>query len=108
VIVETDNGKFDPPMLIAKEGMKAGDEWETNWTIKDDGFEIGFEAKITVGKAEEITTPAGKWTALPVHRKHGNQPEMVFWFAEGVGMIRQTAAGQTEPEQELKAFTKGK
>lgn len=108
VIIETDNGKFDPPMLIAKEGMKPGDEWETKWTLKDDGLEIGFEAKITVGKAEEITTPAGKYTALPVRRKHGRQPEMVFWFAEGVGMIRQTTAGQKEPAQELKAYTAGK
>ena len=110
VIIATQDGTFDPPMLIAKAGMKEGDEWENEWKLKGDGYEIGSKSMLTVGKAEEITTPAGKYTATPVTRKQQgtDQEGTVWWFADGAGMIRQTTEGQKEPEQELKAFTAGK
>jgi hypothetical protein len=64
-----------------------------------------------VGKAEEVTTPAGTFTATPVVRTtkgpNGNAAT-TFWFADGVGMIRQTSPDQKEPLQDLKAFTPGK
>jgi hypothetical protein len=108
VIVATQDGTFDPPMLIAKAGMKAGDEWENEWKLKGDGIEYGVKTTLTVGKAEEVTTPAGKYTATPVTRKVNGQQKTTFWFADGVGMIRQTVDGQKEPAQDLKAFTAGK
>lgn len=108
-LTATQDGTFDPPMLIAKVGMKAGDEWKSKYTLKSDGLEYTMENVLTVGKAEEVATPAGKFTATPVTRaQNGGRFKSTFWFAEGVGMIRQTADGQTEPAQDLKAFTPGK
>ncbi len=110
-LTATGNGEFDPPMLIAKAGMKAGDEWETSYGYAPKGCGTTADVTLTVGKAEEITTPAGKFTATPVVRTtkgpNGNAAT-TFWFADGVGMIRQTSPGQKEPLQDLKAFTPGK
>lgn len=108
VIIATQDGAFDPPMLIAKAGMKAGDEWVNEWKLKGDGYEAGSKTTLTVGKAEEVATPAGKFTATPVTRKGAGQQATTFWFADGTGMIRQTVDGQKEPAQDLKAFTAGK
>jgi hypothetical protein len=96
---------YDTPMVLGKAGMKDGDTWTDSYTINGRAYEVTS----TVGKAEELTTPAGKFTATPVTRKYV-QPqangETVWWFADGVGLVRQTANGN--PAQELKAFTPGK
>jgi len=97
VITATQDGKFDPPMLIAKAGMKAGDEWKSKWTLKAECLTVEAETTLTVGKAEEITTPAGKFTATPVTRTGEGEEKVVFWFADGAGMIRQTTDGVKEP-----------
>ena len=106
VLTGANNTTYDPPMLIAKVGMKAGDEWDTSY-----GFGRGrtVDLTLTVGKAEEVATPAGKFTAHPITRAYkAGGSSTTFWFADGVGMIRQTSPGQTEPLQDLKAFTPGK
>ena len=63
----------------------------------------------TVGKEEELTTPAGKFAAFPITRKYV-QPnirnETTYYYGDGVGLVRQTTAGRHV--QELKAFTPGK
>ena len=113
VLTATGNGEFDPPMLIAKAGMKAGDEWDTKYAFVAPNGRAGqaVEVTLTVGKAEEVATPAGTFTALPIARTTkgpvGNSTT-TFYFAEGVGMIRQASPGQKEPLQDLKAFTPGK
>lgn len=110
-LIATQNGDYDPPMLIGKVGMKAGDEWETSYGYSLGGATATVDTKLTVGKAEEITTPFGKLTATPVVRtikgQRGNA-DTTFWFADGVGMVRQTSPGVAEPLQDLKAFTPGK
>jgi hypothetical protein len=107
-IIDTHFGEYDPAMPFARLGMKDGDEWEAEFTLTGDGRKSTRKWKYTVGQAEEITTPAGKFTATPVTRVEGPRRTSVFWFADGVGMIRQTVNGQKEPAQELKAFTPGK
>lgn len=96
---------YDSPMLLGTAGMKDGDTWTDSYTINGRAYEVAS----TVGKSEEITTPAGKFTATPVTRKYV-QPkvnsETVWWFADGVGLVRQTSGGN--PAQELKAFTPAK
>jgi hypothetical protein len=96
---------YDPPILLCADGMKDGDTWTDTYTRNGREYEVSS----TVGKAEEITTPAGKFTATPITRKYV-QPkggsETVWWFADGVGLVRQTTNGN--PVQELKAFTPGK
>jgi hypothetical protein len=66
------------------------------------------EVTFTVGKAEKIKVPAGEFTAFPVGRVY-NPPrgaDVVYWYADGVGLVKQTRNGK--PEQELKSFTAGK
>lgn len=100
------NAAYDPTLLVRKEVMKACDEWEIKWELKYDGGAITVEETLTVGKAEELTTPAGKFTAMPITRKiHGVNGETVMWYADGVGLIRHTNDSQKEPVQELKSFT---
>lgn len=112
-IALTNNGgsEFDPPMLIRKDVMKEGDEWAVTWGVKSGqrGVQYSSEQTLTIGKAEEVTTPAGKFTAIPVIRKYnGATTGMTMWYSDGVGMIRHTQDGQKEPVQELKSFTRGK
>ncbi|MCU0703547.1 MAG: hypothetical protein MUF18_06165 [Fimbriiglobus sp.] len=109
VLTATQAGTYDPPMLIAKVGMKPGDEWVNKIGQKGRGGKVEYEVTLTVGKAEELSTPAGKFTATPVTRGYTNGlGKTTFWFADGVGMVRQTTEGETEPNQDLKSFTPGK
>lgn len=107
--VSTINDRWvDPPCLLAKAGMKEGDAWEAKYTTQGgiaSGVDIRSEEAVSVGKAEEITTPAGKFTAVPVTRKSGKLTLGTFWYADGVGLIRETRDGQKHPTHELKSFT---
>lgn len=107
-LTATLNGEYDPPMLIRKDKLTAGDEWATRWGYKGGGEGAEVEETLVVGKAEELTTPAGKFTAFPVTRKRQGRAGTVMWYADGVGMVRHTEPGVKEPVQELKAFTLGK
>ena len=106
-LVQSSYGEHDPPTLIRKDVMKDGDVWESEGKFKSQGVEIDTKETLTVGKAEEITTPAGKFTATPIAHKQDGLVS-VYWFADGVGMVRQTYDGAKEPAQELKSFTLGK
>jgi hypothetical protein len=110
-VTTIDDRWVDPPCLLAKAGMKDGDTWEAKYTTQGgiaSGVDSRSEEAVSVGKAEEVTTPAGKFTAVPVTRKMGKLTLGTFWYADGVGLIRETRDGQKHPVQELKAFTPGK
>ena len=108
LITATTTGTFDPPMLIRKDVMTAGDEWTIKWGLKGEGLSYTTEETLTIGKAEELTTPAGKFTATPISRKYkGGTGGTTMWYANGIGLIRHTEDGQKEPAQELKSFTPG-
>lgn len=94
------------PFLAWKAGAKQGDTWTAKYTLT--GGMRDIELVCTVGKPEEITTPAGTFTATPVTRKYtvGGDAEHVFWYADGVGLVRQTT--NDRPVQELKSFTPAK
>jgi hypothetical protein len=101
-----DNGvTYDPPILDHKAGATAGESWAVAYTSGENSFEGTFSA----GKAEEITTPAGTFLATPITRKWKGvrQTEETMWYADGVGVVRTTLAGQTVPFLELKSFTRG-
>jgi hypothetical protein len=97
--------KCDPPMLLCKAGVKEGDTWKSEYKIGRDGV----KETVTVGKAEEITTPAGTFTAVPlVHTVQTlGAANYTTWFADGVGLVRHTSEGEKHPSQELKSFTPG-
>lgn len=98
-------GTYGDGMLIRKVGMKEGDTWENKYSINCTEYVV----ECTVGKAEELTTPGGKFTAFPITRKYV-QPnarlETMYWYGDGVGLVRQTTNGKHI--QELKAYTPGK
>jgi hypothetical protein len=109
LVTANTDATFDPPMLIRKEVMTAGDEWDILWAMKANRVSYIAEQTLSVGKAEELTTAAGKFTAVPVTRKaKGGNGGTVMWYADGVGLVRHTQTGQKEPVQELKSFTRGK
>ncbi len=96
---------YDPAMLLCTATMKDGDTWTDKYTINGRGYEVAVSA----GKAEELTTPAGKFTATPVTRRFVEPKvagDTVWWFNAEVGLVRQTANGK--PVQDLKAFTPAK
>jgi hypothetical protein len=106
-----ENRSVDPPVLMAKVGMKAGDKWESEYKMfmgEASGVTIRGTEEVSVGKAEEITTPAGTFTATPVTRKSGGATLETYWYADGVGLVRVTRDGMKHPYLELKAFTPGK
>lgn len=106
-LVGFSQGKFDPAPLIWKPGLKDGDTWTNKYSVQ----RREVEEEVSVGKAEEITTPAGKFTAVPITHKYtkpADFPVHVDWYTDGVGMVRRTTEGQKEPSQELKSFTPGK
>jgi DnaJ-class molecular chaperone len=99
------SGEYGQGMLIRKAGMKEGDTWENKYTLN--GTEYVVEC--TVGKPEELATPAGKFTAFPISRKYvqpNSRTQTTYWYGDGVGLVRQTLNGRQN--QELKAFTPGK
>lgn len=103
----SDEAKCDPPMLVWKPGAKAGDAWTNE--LKKGGQ--AYKTTTTVGESEEITTPAGKFTATPVTVRWQNEDgaaEQVSWIADGVGLVRHTYDGEKHPLQELKSFTPAK
>lgn len=99
------SGDYGQGMLIRRAGMKEGDTWENKYTLNGNEYVV----ECTVGKAEEVTTPAGKFTAFPISRKYvqpNSRTETTYWYGDGVGLVRQTLNGRQN--QELKAFTPGK
>ena len=106
-LVKSAFGENDPPMPILKGMMKAGDEWACEWVNTNGRLETTTKLTLTVGKPEELTTPAGQFTATPVTYTYSPPSGGSFtnWFADGVGVVRQTVRGVKEQSQELKSFT---
>jgi hypothetical protein len=96
---------YDPPAKFVSADPKPGDSWEVKYTMN--GTE--YEATATVGAEEEVTVPAGKYTALPITMTFTKPPQRrpyTNWIVPGVGMVKQVAGGRTT--QELKSYTDGK
>jgi hypothetical protein len=102
-LTASQNGTYEPGMLIRRADMKDGDTWENRYAINGGAESV---VNCTVGKPEELTTPAGKFTAYPITRKYATGLETTYWYGDGVGLVRQTTNGRKT--QELKAFTPGK
>jgi hypothetical protein len=97
--------EYSPPLLFVKPTVKEGETWTAKLSIGKSEAEY----EITVGKAEEITTPAGKFNAIPVRQQNlinKSAAPLEYWFAPNVGLVKSgTARGLVT---ELKAFTPGK
>ena len=97
-------GVIDPPQQILKLPLKDGSKWE----YEERGREV-YTTTVTAGAAEEVTTPAGKFTAVPitvVTQSRAGKYESKFWYADGVGLVKSTSGGKVV--RDLKSFTPGK
>jgi hypothetical protein len=94
--------KPDPPFRILKLPPKNGDSWDIQSKVGGETLSGKFTLKET-----EVTVPAGKYKALlavsdgfTVPDPKGNKIKLVFkfWFAEKVGMVKQTFQVGDAPE----------
>ncbi len=99
---------FNPPICLLKYPVQVGDSW--NDTVK-----VGSEtvkASHRVASLDEVETPAGKFKAVKVigvTETGGQKVETTYWFADGVGVVKQTVAlSKAEIKFELQKFEKGK
>ena len=90
---------YDPPYKAVGPDIKAGDTWECGGPNR---------MSRSVGKPEQVVTPAGTFTAYPISITYGNIQGItqVLWYADGVGMVRYDSGGTTSLV--LKKFTPGK
>lgn len=99
--------EFDPPWLVVKKNVTAGDRWpfKTNIATKEpEGMEL------LVGQPEEVTVPAGTFTAVPITFRNTDRLDrgpMTYWYAADVGLVKSVIEKDAMPI-ELKAFTPAK
>lgn len=84
--------------------VKAGDTWTTNIEF----FRV--KETHTMGKAEQVETPAGAFTALRVESvSDDGSVKTTSWDAAGVGLVkREIDRGGRKTVRELKEFIPGK
>ena len=87
-----------PPLCLLKLPLKTGDKWDTSFTyagMKSVGTAVA-------GEPEEVPTPAGKFTAVPVHYEYTLNKvtrHMTYWYAPRVGLVQQNFTGyKQEPK----------
>jgi hypothetical protein len=101
-VAEPDGRRIDPPVPRLKSPLSPGAEWELAY-----GDTL---LRATVGKAEEVVVPAGRYRAVRVgiviRLADGTRVRMTEWYAAGIGLIREMWDRDTM--QELKSFTPGK
>lgn len=82
------NLEFSPPLCLIKYPVKPGERWVTDITVG--GRKMRVEG--TEGPAQDVKVPAGKYRAIPcsiVVSDGKDKSTNVFWFAAGVGIIKQ-------------------
>lgn len=93
------------PVFLLKHPVQAGAKWTEKYKYRDDDVTSEYEVKA----AEEVKTPAGKYTAYPVVqtiRTRLGRSTVTNWYADGVGMVKQEIRAFGKPDVlELKAFT---
>ncbi len=98
------NLDLSPPLRLIKYPVKAGEHWNSEITVG--GRKMKVEG--TEGPAEEVQVPAGKYRAIPcsiVISDGKEQSTNVFWFAPGVGIVKQkTNLGIRDVIMELTKF----
>jgi hypothetical protein len=99
------------PLCDLRFPVKEGDTWETH-VAPQKGL-VGQTATITVGRVEEVETPAGKFQAVRVEmvvtaqngRRLDPPVKYTKWFDPDLGLVKMTGGSVTRV---LKSFTLGK
>jgi hypothetical protein len=102
----------NPPIPIIQYPLTAGKSWTWSGEIVTNGKEVKASSKFTVSGPEAIKTAAGSFKAMHVTSElvldpSGQKIKMPnhYWFAAGVGLVRQTATiGPTEIAGELTSY----
>lgn len=83
---------------------KAGAQWSTSFTETSNGGAPSTknESWYVVSDNEPITVMAGTFTCLHVRRTSSGGTLQDYWYARGVGKVKETGGGQDE---ELMSFT---
>jgi hypothetical protein len=99
---------FDPPLVMIRYPVKAGTKWTEKYKYQGEDAAVEYELKA----AEEVKTPAGKYTAYPVVQSiktRLGKSTVTNWYADGVGMVKQEVRAFGKPDVlELKSFTPSK
>lgn len=74
--------RFEVPYLMFKADAKPGESWDAG--ISRPAAQNGNIC--TRGEAETVTTPAGKFEAIPV--SFGTTANHTYWYAAGVGLVK--------------------
>ena len=98
--VSLDGTELMPPMCLLKLPVKKGDKWDTTFT--SGGTKSVGSA--TAGEPEEVKTPAGKFTAVPVEHEYtiGKVTQrMTHWYAPQVGLVQESFVGYKRNDKKL-------
>jgi hypothetical protein len=97
-----DEETYDPPITVIDERaerLAAGAAWpeaffDTTPNLKGHPKTKRSEVKWRVESlADTVTVPAGTFTCLCIHRAQKHHTAIVSWYAQGVGLVKQTGAG---------------
>lgn len=90
---EVQRGKGDAPTgrLFLRPGMKPGDTWVSEYQLAEI---LDVRETFTVGEPQQVTVPAGTFTAVPITCKteirlngEWNEVTRTDWYGDGVGLI---------------------
>jgi hypothetical protein len=106
--IRADDKPISKPIYLLKYPVKATEKWKDDVEIAGQKMSVEVE----VGKEEEITVPAGKYKAVSSKvdgTMGGIQIVSTYWFAEGVGIVKQVIDIQGQKVlMELEKHEKGK
>jgi hypothetical protein len=101
------NDELMPPLPLLKYPVKAGDKWDGEMTANNQKVKYTAE----VGE-ETIQLPAGQFKTVRVAIRadiQGQQLTTTYWFAQDVGLVKQTAQlGTVNMSMELEKFERAK
>jgi hypothetical protein len=104
---------YEPYKLRSNDARRTeGERWNETYTeFATDVEKAKFTTLMRVDQwtveavDTEIEVPAGKFRCVRVHRVSlETSSDKVYWFAAGVGKVKEKSGGQTE---ELVAYTRG-
>jgi hypothetical protein len=90
--VSLNGTELTPPLCLLKLPVKKDDKWDTSFT--SDG--VKSEGRAVAGESQEVKTPAGKFTVVPVHYEYTIEKQtrrMTRWFAPQVGVVQESSRG---------------
>jgi hypothetical protein len=87
-LVAIEGRRLSSPLRILKLPPRAGESWKTDFKENDT-----LRKGLYVMDKEEVTVPAGTYRAITLRGEitdgGGGRTNVTYWFAEGVGMVKQ-------------------